>query len=817
MASDTKLKDTSKSNEVLLSVKDLKTYFYTEEGTVKAVDGVSFDINHDEILGLVGETGCGKSVSALSILKLIRHPGKILSGKIEFEGRDLVPLTEEQIRRIRGNDITMIFQDPLNSLNPVLKVGHQIAEVYLLHQIDILQEKLDYALTHNAENRLKLEKAKRTLDFEKKPLDIQKIFNTIGKNAAAITALRDKLAADESYQETQNARTELETILNKQVDSIHAIVDQMDMQSGEKEFFFSKIRLAPRKIRNMDIKELQREIKILLRELNPKDIIHIKEEQDGELEESERQKIIEELEKTQSQLMELSFALKSFWKEMGPYDKVIALSEKESKKRDAIKAELELVSHQSRMRTDRIIRYIKVVESNEAKIEQFTQDFEELISITDQAEFTQKRDKILSNIQNLQTIEKVNDLVREYNDIDHVEQNRDKFKHEIEELRMEEALKELSVKKSQTKVHYRKLKNEYEAVSKDYFEKQYEFQDSKGLKRIGFPINEEKYQKLKYILNELKKQQVSLYREIDGLKWDLKTEFETVHRIDESSFPPKVVEQIKSLQQKVDSVRINRDRKDELELQLSPIIQFTKDIENEIEELKVLVRRRIKLMDIALEESAKIIKSVGIADSRRIIDRYPHELSGGMRQRIMISMGLACQSKLLICDEPTTALDVTIQAQILELIRELKARLGNSVLFITHNLGVIYELCDKVAVMYAGNIVEFGDKNLIFNDPLHPYTHGLLGSIPRVKPEDRHKRLTIIPGMVPNLIFPLPGCRFNPRCSHAMNICRQIRPQLYKQENGNSVACWLFEKNHAKYQPGSFDKILENQKAEEIF
>jgi ABC-type dipeptide/oligopeptide/nickel transport system ATPase component len=127
-------------------------------------------------------------------------------------------------------------------------------------------------------------------------------------------------------------------------------------------------------------------------------------------------------------------------------------------------------------------------------------------------------------------------------------------------------------------------------------------------------------------------------------------------------------------------------------------------------------------MDIALEESAKIIKSVGIADSRRIIDRYPHELSGGMRQRIMISMGLACQSKLLICDEPTTALDVTIQAQILELIRELKARLGNSVLFITHNLGVIYELCDKVAVMYAGNIVEFGDKNLIFNDPLHPYT-----------------------------------------------------------------------------------------------
>ena len=337
------------------------------------------------------------------------------------------------------------------------------------------------------------------------------------------------------------------------------------------------------------------------------------------------------------------------------------------------------------------------------------------------------------------------------------------------------------------------------------------------MRKIGIAVDEEKYQKLKYVLNELKKQQVSLYREIDSLKWDLKTEFESVHHIDESLFPPKVIEEIKILQQKVDSVRINRDRKDELELILSPIIQFRKDVANEIDELKVLVRRRIKLMDIALEESAKIIKSVGIADSRKTLDRYPHELSGGMRQRIMISMGLACQSKLLICDEPTTALDVTIQAQILELIRDLKRRLGNSVLFITHNLGVIYELCDKVAVMYAGNIVEYGDKNRLFDDPLHPYTHGLLRAIPRVKPEDRHKKLSIIPGMVPNLIFPLPGCRFNPRCDHAMQICRQIRPQLEEQENGNQVACWLFEKDHAKYKPGSFNKLTAEQREEERF
>jgi oligopeptide/dipeptide ABC transporter ATP-binding protein len=114
--------------------------------------------------------------------------------------------------------------------------------------------------------------------------------------------------------------------------------------------------------------------------------------------------------------------------------------------------------------------------------------------------------------------------------------------------------------------------------------------------------------------------------------------------------------------------------------------------------------------------------------------------------------------------------------------------------------------------MYAGNIVEYGDKNVLFDNPLHPYTHGLLGAIPRVKPEDRHKKLSIIPGMVPNLIFPLPGCRFNPRCSHTMKICQKIRPQLALQDNGNQVACWLFEKDRDKFEPGSFDKIDETER-----
>jgi oligopeptide/dipeptide ABC transporter ATP-binding protein len=459
---------------------------------------------------------------------------------------------------------------------------------------------------------------------------------------------------------------------------------------------------------------------------------------------------------------------------------------------------------------------MQILRIEESKIEDYRNKFHELIHITDETQFNQLADALLKELQDMNLVEKVTALKQEYQDIITVENNRASIEEKIQKIREDEAYRQLKIKKSKARDNYRKLRIEHESVSRDFFEKYHEFEDSNGLKQIGMDVDEEKFQELNYVMEELKRQQTKLYRDFDTLKWDLRTEFEDIRDLEALSFSPKVQQQITQLKQQVDSVRVNKQRKDELVEQLSPILKYQEDNNDEIAELKLLVRRRIKLMDIALEESAKIIKSVGIADSRRMLDRYPHELSGGMRQRIMISMGLACQSKLLICDEPTTALDVTIQAQILELIRDLKKRLHNSVLFITHNLGVIYELCDKVAVMYAGNIVEYGDKYTLFENPMHPYTHGLLGAIPRVKPEDRHKKLSIIPGMVPNLIFPLPGCRFHPRCDHAMQICRNIRPQLMEQESGNSVACWLYEEDKSKYESGYFDKLGEEYKEKVI-
>ncbi|MFX0019808.1 MAG: ABC transporter ATP-binding protein [Promethearchaeota archaeon] len=382
-----------KETKKLLEVKNLKTYFYTEEGVVKAVDGVSFDMYEDEVLGLVGETGCGKSVTALSIIGLVREPGKIIDGSIKLKGVDLLDLEEKRMRDHRGKDITMIFQDPLNSLNPVMSAGVQIGEVFLLHQEDELRRFLD------------------------------------------------------------------ERIL-------------------------------------------------------------------------ERKQIIEE----RKELME-------------------ALKDKE----------------------------------------------------------------------------------------------------------------------------------------------------------------------------------------------------------------------------------LSEDQKEDIKLKIKEVKEKQPKIPN--------------LKDVLNDKVEKIIKEVGIADAKGILKRYPHELSGGMRQRIMIAMALSCEPMLLIADEPTTALDVTIQAQILDLMKDLKNKFNTSILMITHDLGIIADLCDRVAVMYSGNIVEYATAERLFKNPRHPYTQGLIGAIPSIEKKDQ--KLRVIRGMVPNLIFPPSGCRFHPRCNHRMEICDKIKPKLNEIGERYFVACHLFD---PKYQ-----------------
>ncbi len=203
--------------------------------------------------------------------------------------------------------------------------------------------------------------------------------------------------------------------------------------------------------------------------------------------------------------------------------------------------------------------------------------------------------------------------------------------------------------------------------------------------------------------------------------------------------------------------------------------------------IETILRHRGGSRKSARERAITLLRRVHIPSPERRIDEYPHKLSGGMRQRVMIAMALACDPRLLIADEPTTALDVTLQAQILELMRELKAASGAAIILITHDLGVVAEVCDEVAVMYAGEIVERAPVDELFASPQHPYTVGLLGSIPRL--DHRAEQLATIEGMVPNMMRPPAGCRFAARCPFVLEACTTALPPLVEVTAGHLSRC----------------------------
>jgi peptide/nickel transport system ATP-binding protein len=217
---------------------------------------------------------------------------------------------------------------------------------------------------------------------------------------------------------------------------------------------------------------------------------------------------------------------------------------------------------------------------------------------------------------------------------------------------------------------------------------------------------------------------------------------------------------------------------------LNPVYTVGTQIAEAVREHEGLSRRA------ALDRAAEMLRLVNIPNPGRRVHDYPHQFSGGMRQRVMIAMALSCNPKLLIADEPTTALDVTIQAQILDLLNEMKERLGMAVLLITHAMGVVAETAQRVVVMYAGKVVEEAPVGALFARPLHPYTQGLIRSIPRLDlAATEHRRLEAIPGTVPSLLHPPPGCRFAARCRHAIAACTQAEPALREIAPGHKAAC----------------------------
>ena len=555
------------NKEIVLSVKDLRVNFSTDHGYVQAVRGVSFDLYKGETLCIVGESGSGKSVTSKTIMGILAANGRIVSGSIMYEGEDLTKVSEDEFHRIRGHKIGMIFQDPLSSLNPIMRIGKQITEAMLLNG-----------------NRLK--------------------------------QMRDDIVSSE-FVAYKNAITAYNSELNKGKEAIKFL-------KSEKK------------------KELERAKNV------------IKNETDGQL-----------------YALKLDYGLEKVTIKH-KYDSLIADAKANGGDVVALKKEYQNALLEAKNNNAAKKAEIRA-EANAKKGE----NKEEVVRI--KADFDQKIAEAKAN------------------NVTNKEELKAKYKPIIADAKAKylEKNKEAKATVAKAKARY---KQEY--------------------------------------LDELK-----------------------------SGVDPK--EAKKNYQRKVKITRAE-----------------------------------------AKARALKIMEEVGIPNPETRFKQYPFEFSGGMRQRIVIAIALTADPDILICDEPTTALDVTIQAQILELINRIKAERHMTCIFITHDLGVVANMADRVAVMYAGKIVEYGTEKEIFYDPRHPYTWALLSSIPDV---DSKERLDAIPGTPPNLVYPPVGDAFALRSKYAMKIDFKKEPPLFKISDTHYAATWLLDPRAPKVEmPAIVKTRIEN-------
>ena len=563
----------------LLSVKDLRIHFSTDHGYVQAVRGVSFDLYKGETLCIVGESGSGKSVTNKAIMGILSSNGRIVEGSIMYEGEDLTKVSEDEFHRIRGHKIGMIFQDPLSSLNPIVRIGKQITEAMLIN-------------------------GSRT----------KKMFNDL---------VADELVA------YKNAETELRTGLAKFNENIKFLRSEKKKQIAQAKNFVSN--------------ELEGQSYALKREFGA---IKFNIEDEFNSKKLEAKGIADEAQRAE-------FLAKA------------------KEERDAKLSE-QLASYNEGLKGVRDSKPELVAQANE-KIQAIT----------------------------------------------------DKFDKEILDL------------KSQAKEETAKLKAELVPVIKE--------------SKLAYKA---KAKEARAKVKEFKKEKRAIYKK--ELKETLKKDFSKENKF---SF--------KRLQVDLKKVR-----------------------DNYISSIKITKAE-------AKAKALKIMEEVCIKDPDKRFRQYPFEFSGGMRQRIVIAIALTADPDILICDEPTTALDVTIQAQILELINNLKKERQLSCIFITHDLGVVANMADRVAVMYAGKIVEYGTEEEIFYDPRHPYTWALLSSIPDV---DSNEKLEAIPGTPPNMIYPPEGDAFALRSKYAMEIDFKKEPPLFKVSDTHYAATWLLDPRAPKVE-----------------
>ncbi len=698
--------------EKKLEVNNLVISFRTQGGKVQAVRDISFDLYKGETLAIVGESGSGKSVTNRAIIGILAGNAIVESGEIIYDGKDLLKIPEEEFHKIRGDKIAMIFQDPMSSLNPIMKVGKQLTEAMLLKagatrrnarkefngKLAELNANMDAVSGGDAAKIAANKEACKTFDnFCINSTKLESAYNTIYKNA------------EELKYDIENA---LFLISKHQAVDVHKTASHV----------LSRIKTTV----HPDIVVMTDEVKAHLNTLGglqpsqdahnfPEEGVEALKALDGILENALHRK-------------KPNYFTLGYYMMRNPQANVddMDIDELTAMTRKYLDDEFMLsfieegsqaikYSHDNSMAAKK-----QLLSETETALEYFRGDL---------------ADKKQTNILAIQLSDKV-----------------------------EAAIDRLSVIKNSAEYTFR-------SSIRDAIKKYYYGVKNNAKETARFQKESAKYQKL-VAAGKLPDWSVVPMSLVD-LELCKKNIRAVIHNLR-------------------NSIR-NELEKDSLFDASACMVDF---IDHQKEQASNVVYRITPKM--AKAKAIKLMEEVGIPEPEIRYNQYPFEFSGGMRQRIVIAIALAANPDILICDEPTTALDVTIQSQILELINSIKAKRNLSVIFITHDLGVVANMADRIAVMYAGKIVEYGTADDVFYDPRHPYTWALLSSMPDL---DTKEKLEAIPGTPPNMIYPPVGDAFAARNKYAMQIDFEMQPPMFKVSDTHYAATWLLHPNAPKVEP----------------
>ena len=693
----------------ILEVKNLKISFRTSSGTLKAVRDISFDLERGKTLAIVGESGSGQSVTSKAILGILAGNSIVEGGEIIYDGKDLLKISEEEMCKIRGDEISMIFQDPLSSLNPIVKIGKQITEAMLL------------------KNKTSRREAKKEFNSTLELL-CKNIAAATGNEAQAkeLTGTFDKFCIEAN---------KLELSYNDSASAAEALVSSIE------DFLF-----RTSKNQKLDVKATLKEYRTKLK--NVKDPFFVAHYADRLNQLSEKltavsgdyQKGSNELpESIASTLKELEKLLSEMQEQVRPDFFRIGFYALKNPGENLSGMDYAQLNEQALKYLDD--NFMKEFIQVEMKgVERSFQDALEKKRAL-MPELQKAREFFSGDFDRNSALKYAKELTAKVNaTIDHLEMNKDAAAYTFGS----------SIVNAIEKYFYYQKRNPKEEAR---FARQTKKRDA--LIARGKSVDWKVVPKVVYDLDELK---ANILTAIDYLERSYTAYIGNAANVDFSQRSIAIIDYFKDKASKA-------------------VYKVTRSM--------------------AKEKAIKLMEEVGIAEPRMRFYQYPFEFSGGMRQRIVIAIALAADPEILICDEPTTALDVTIQAQILELINRLKEERNLSVIFITHDLGVVANMADDIAVMYAGKIVEYGTADDVFYDPRHPYTWALLSSMPDL---DTKEKLDAIPGTPPNMIYPPVGDAFADRNKYAMQIDFEQQPPMFQVSETHKAATWLLHPDAPKVE-----------------